>query len=284
MPCSADELQNFIQNFNQTKGSSHSSQEFLKQVILLKDVFATNLVFTGLIQTLGKIGYRTDHELIVFWDTKEQCPLDLDMALGDSIAVDGVCLTVMEILPNGFIAAVSPETVSRTTLSQPNPSPVVNVEASLRVGSKVGGHFVTGHIDGVGYLESSIQTAISWEMSFIVTDSRIARYIVPKGSIAVNGVSLTVADCADTGSWFKVAVIPVTYRETNLKFLCPGSMVNLEGDILGKYVEKFARFSSEDPFRSAPEDREGTSQRDGIFQRGSSVPITPSFLAEHGYG
>ena len=163
------------------------------------------------------------------------------MALGDSIAVDGVCLTVEQMLPGGFIASVSPETLARSTLADCLDGARVNLEASLRVGSKIGGHFVTGHVDGKGYLESSVEVNHAWEMRFQVADPRISRYIVPKGSIAVNGVSLTVADCSDQGDWFTVAVIPVTYADTNLQSLAPGQAVNLEGDVLGKYVERFFR-------------------------------------------
>jgi riboflavin synthase len=141
-------------------------------------------------------------------------------------------------------------------------------EPSLRAGSKLGGHFVTGHIDGVGYLEAAVQTANSWEMSFQVPDARVARYIVPKGSVAVNGVSLTVAECNASGSWFKVAVIPLTYAETNLGNLQPGSRVNLEGDVLGKYVEKLLRLERNGEENSAEE--------------GHST-VTMGFLTEHGY-
>ncbi len=191
-----------------------------------------------------------------------------DLAIGDSVAVDGVCLTVIEILPQGFIAVASPETRDRTTFSRIHGTPV-NLEASLRVGSKLGGHFVTGHIDGIGYLRDAIQTATSWEMTFTTDDPRVARYLIPKGSIAVNGISLTVADCDPSGSWFMVAVIPHTYAETNLQYLRPGSPVNLEGDILGKYVEKFLRLNASLPPRSDPSTHYES--------------LNASFLAEHGY-
>jgi riboflavin synthase len=188
-----------------------------------------------------------------------------DLACGDSIAVDGVCLTVEKILQWGFVATASPETLRRTTLSQESEQKYVNLEASLRVGSKIGGHFVMGHVDGTGRMQAVEQTASSWEMTFIA-ESAIARYIVPKGSIAVNGISLTVAEYEPEISQFKVAVIPLTYAETNLRYLLPGSLVNLEGDILGKYVEKLLY----------PGKQHTT---DNI----SFDEITPSFLGEHGY-
>ncbi len=171
----------------------------------------------------------------------------------------------MEVLPRGFIAAASPETLGRTTLGQQSDDSFVNLETSLRVGSKLGGHFVMGHIDGIGYLQAKEQTATSWEMSFTTTKA-IARYIVPKGSIAVNGISLTIADYDDARQWFKVAVIPLTYAETNLCYLQPGNAVNLEGDILGKYAAKSLYSGSSDSLT-----RNGNSE------------LSSSFLAENGY-
>ena len=137
----------------------------------------------------------------------------------------------------------------------------VNLEPSLRVGGKVGGHFVMGHVDGIGQLITSEQTASSWEMTFIAPEA-IARYIVPKGSIAINGISLTIAAYKSESSQFTVAVIPLTYSETNLSHLVAGSWVNLEGDILGKYVEKFLT-----PGNNHHQQEE----------------ITTAFLAENGY-
>lgn len=205
-----------------------------------------------------------------------------DLELGDSIAVDGVCLTVTQVLPDGFLAAVSPETLRRTTLGRRSQtlssgtSHQVNLEASLRVGSKLGGHFVTGHIDGVGYLEASVPTATAWEISFHAPDPRVSRYIVPKGSIAVNGISLTVAECDPSGSHFRVAVIPLTYAETNLGSLKPGDPVNLEGDVLGKYVEKFLRLGAGP--QSAP-----VADLEEMLSTEGNPGVTPEFLAEHGY-
>ncbi len=231
-------------------------------------------MFTGLVTTIGTLQLLSEQQVRVSCGVAD---LLADMAIGDSVAVDGVCLTVTELLPDGFVAAISPETISRTILRWSGGSWSVNLEPSLRVGSKLGGHFVTGHIDGVGYLEASVQTANAWEMSFQVPDSRVSRYIVPKGSIAVNGVSLTVAECNATGSWFKVAVIPHTYAETNLHDLQPGSPVNLEGDVLGKYVEKFLRLNGS----VEQTDTEAVDEFETTYPM--SDFITPSFLAEHGY-
>jgi riboflavin synthase len=168
------------------------------------------------------------------------------LELGDSVAVDGVCLTAEKIVSGGFVASVSPETLQRSTLEQASQSSAyVNIESSLRAGGKIGGHFVSGHVDGIGSLVKSVTTQNAWELTFSAPSGMmeqwqryLSRFLVSKGSIAVNGISLTIADCDHQGSWFKVAVIPVTYGETNLNYLKIGDWVNLEGDILGKYVEK----------------------------------------------
>jgi riboflavin synthase len=224
-------------------------------------------MFTGLIQGLGQLQPAGGDRLQITCQPATSGSIVPQLELGDSVAVDGVCLTVVEILPQGFMAVVSPETRDRSTLTHPD-STYVNLETSLRVGSKLGGHFVTGHVDGMGYLESSTQTATSWEMTFTTPAAQVARYILPKGSIAINGISLTVADCNPAGSWFKVAVIPHTYQETNLQYLQPGSPVNLEGDILGKYVEKFLRVGS---------------TPSSIDRSIALEELSPAFLSEHGY-
>ena len=192
-------------------------------------------MFTGLVQALGTVRALGNDTYQINCVSADKDVILHDLAIGDSVAVDGVCLTVMEVLPQGFTAAASPETLRRTTLEQQIGDGFVNLETSLRVGSKLGGHFVMGHVDGIGSLQEVEQTATSWEMSFTTTDA-IARYIVPKGSITVNGVSLTIAEYNPELNKFKVAVIPLTYADTNLRYLRPGSKVNLEADILGKYV------------------------------------------------
>ncbi|MFW9259914.1 riboflavin synthase [Nostoc sp. CALU 546] len=225
-------------------------------------------MFTGLIQALGKMEPLGGDSWQITCVSQSCEVIMQDLAYGDSVAVDGVCLTVEKVLKDGFIATASPETLRRTTLGgEQTQQRYVNLEASLRVGGKVGGHFVMGHVDGIGRLLVAEQTASSWEMSFIASDA-IARYIVSKGSIAVNGISLTVSAYEPELSQFKVAVIPLTYAETNLRYLVPGSLVNLEGDILGKYVEKFL-YSGNPNTRATDET--------------SIDSITPAFLAEHGY-
>jgi riboflavin synthase len=227
-------------------------------------------VFTGLVQSLGKIkSLDNDRFALTIVSTNAQSILD-DLKIGDSVATDGVCLTVEEILPDGFVATASPETLHRTNLGQRiQKAHYVNIETSLRVGSKIGGHFVTGHVDGVGCLMESVSTERAWEMTFSSPPSmseqwqNIAPYLVSKGSIAVNGISLTVANCGEEGGWFKVSVIPHTYNQTNLCYLKTGDLVNIESDILGKYVDRLlsVRLS-------------GTN---------NSENISLEFLAEHGY-
>ncbi len=212
-------------------------------------------MFTGLIQALGKIDRYSNGKMTI------ACPEILTkVAIGDSVAVNGVCLTVAEIVSRGFVADVSPETLSRSNLGQGSLSPV-NLELALAVGDRLGGHFVTGHIDGVGSLCESTIVGGSWEMSFSAP-IQLARYIISKGSISVNGISLTVAQCNSIGTWFSTAVIPHTYESTNLKYLQMGSSVNLEADMLGKYVEKFMG---------------GNNSQD------SHTGITSDFLTEHGW-
>jgi riboflavin synthase len=228
-------------------------------------------VFTGLIQTLGTLQpLEADRFAVTCRKDSSEVILE-DLAIGDSVAVDGICLTVEEFLTHGFVATASDETLYRTTLgNREQAAPYVNLETSLRVGSKLGGHFVSGHIDGIGCLQESRQTPNSWEMCFTAPTGsterwyrQVARYLVAKGSIAVNGVSLTIAECDPEGGWFRTAVIPHTYAQTNLSHLQIGNWVNLESDILGKYVDKLLghRVSGSDRFDE----------------------ISPAFLAEHGY-
>ena len=236
-------------------------------------------MFTGLIQSLGKLKSLGNDYFQISCTSSNSYQILQDLAIGDSVAVDGICLTVVEVLPQGFVAIASPETLRRSTLGA-FPDAWVNLETSLRAGSKLGGHFVTGHVDSIGALAASVQTANSWEMRFEAPSAahsawqrQIAPYIVPKGSIAVNGISLTVADCDADGNWFEIAVIPHSFSQTNLSYLQTGSLVNLEADILGKYVAKFLRSGR----GSHPEPWEETPAMNSLGT------ITPGFLAEHGF-
>ncbi|OYQ62122.1 riboflavin synthase [Pseudanabaena sp. SR411] len=215
-------------------------------------------MFTGLIQTIGLIEQRDLDRLVI------HCPdLVAKIAIGDSVAVNGVCLTATQVSDTNFVADVSPETLGRTNLGD-RKLKYVNLEMALAVGDRIGGHFVSGHIDGMGKLSDRSLVGNSWELSFEAIPE-VARYIVFKGSITINGISLTVSYCNDSGTNFRVAVIPHTYDNTTLKYLDIGSSVHLEGDLLGKYVEKFLKSIHIAPSNLA-------------------VPvITPEFLTEHGW-
>ncbi len=228
-------------------------------------------MFTGLIEELGTISNNTPGKLLISCQKGVNSPLLTNLEIGDSVAVDGVCLTAETIDSKGFTATASPETLSKTTLgSRIQVAQYVNLETSLKVGGKIGGHFVTGHVDGLGYFREAIATQSSWEIYFGIPpkleaqwQESIAPYLVNKGSIAVNGISLTVAECSINHDWFKVAVIPHSFAETNLACLKSGDLVNIESDILGKYVERLI----------------GHKQA----QKESQSDISLGFLADHGY-
>ncbi|BCX13394.1 MAG: riboflavin synthase subunit alpha [Thermosynechococcus sp.] len=215
-------------------------------------------MFTGIIQAIGVLQQRSESQLVI---TATDAPFLGDVALGDSIAVEGVCLTVETFDATGFTVSVSPETLQRTTLAAKAAAGArVNLEPALRVGDKVGGHFVTGHVDGVGTVLAIAPTGSSWEFTFSAPET-VAAYIIPKGSIAINGISLTIAHCNEKGDEFSIAVIPHTYAETTLQFLRVGDGVNLEADLLGKYARKFLQ-----PQNSS-----------------TAVEIDLAFLQAHGY-
>ncbi len=228
-------------------------------------------MFTGIIQGLGQLNSLSSDQILVHLLPATAQKILPDLELGDSIAVDGVCLTAEEIVSEGFVASVSPETLGRSTLEKARQTTsYVNIESSLRAGGKIGGHFVSGHVDGIGRLVKSVATENAWELTFASPSELteqwrqyLSLYLVSKGSISVNGISLTIADCDAQGSWFKVAVIPLTYAETNLNYLKIGDWVNLESDILGKYVEKLL----------------GYHHQSSSYQE----KISLEFLSEHGY-
>jgi riboflavin synthase len=160
-----------------------------------------------------------------------------DVAIGDSVAVDGCCLTVTTIDDEllGFDAV--PETLRRTTLGERRPGDLVNLEPALRAGDPLGGHLVQGHVDGVGHLRAAEPEQDAVNLTFEAPPA-VLRYVIEKGSITVNGVSLTVTAFDTAG--FSVSVIPHTRAVTNLGALAPGDGVNLEADLFGKYVERLA--------------------------------------------
>jgi riboflavin synthase len=158
-----------------------------------------------------------------------------DAGLGDSVAIDGCCLTVVAIDGDRLSFDAVPETLRRTTLGRLRPGTLVNLEPALRAGDRMGGHVVQGHVDAVGSLASAEPEGDAVNMTFRAPEE-VLRYVIEKGSISVNGVSLTVTAFDDES--FSVSVIPHTRAVTNLGRLAPGDEVNLEADLFGKYVER----------------------------------------------
>jgi len=190
-------------------------------------------MFTGIIQATGKLKKENDSYLIQICDNL------FDINIGDSIAVDGICLTVKEYFNKSFTVDISEETMQKTSLGGKYIlNSIVNLEPALRISDRLGGHIVSGHIDGLGEVVEIQQLTKSWILSLKWKDKKFSKYIIEKGSICVNGISLTIAELKNNGEIFKIAVIPHTWNNTNLKLLSKGQDVNLEADALVKYVEK----------------------------------------------
>jgi riboflavin synthase len=191
-------------------------------------------MFTGIVEGLGKVKRLTMKGADAVLEVDAGISLD-DVSLGDSIAVNGACLTITSKNQQNFQADVSAETISRTTLKSLQTGHKVNLEKSLRVGGFVGGHFVLGHVDTTGRILSQTQKSGSLILAVEMNES-IARYIVEKGSVAIDGISLTVNKLEK--SRFYVNIIPHTAANTTLVMKKEADFVNIETDILGKYVEK----------------------------------------------
>jgi riboflavin synthase len=217
-------------------------------------------MFTGLIQDIGKIqsierkGGGVSLAIVTQLDPEA-------VKIGDSISVDGVCLTVVRVSGRTFTVEVSPETLKRTTLVNATTGQPVNLEMALKLSDPLGGHLVAGHVDGTGEIEEISTEGNSLRYRFRIP-LEIGRYLIEKGSVAVDGISLTVAECHDQE--FSISVIPHTAVRTTLGKKKAGDKVNLENDLIAKYVEKFVRQAG------AP-----TQQ---------STRINAAFLAEHGFG
>ena len=194
-------------------------------------------MFTGIIEELGKVRLveqRGDNARIVI----EARIVTEDTNHGDSIAVNGVCLTALDIKPDSFAADVSHETLLRSTLGSLRAGTPVNLERAVTPATRLGGHIVQGHVDARGEFVSVEDLGESWTVRFAYP-KEIGRYLVFKGSVAVEGISLTIAGLAD--DYFEVAIIPKTWEVTNLSQLKPGDGVNLEVDVIGKYVERLLK-------------------------------------------
>ena len=206
-------------------------------------------MFTGIIEEIGKLKELSNGKIII------NCQKVLeDIKIGDSIAVNGICLTVTAFDSGGFSADVMPETVRRTSLENLKSGDIVNLERALRLGDRFGGHIVSGHIDGVGRIKSMKMEGNAIVVT-VETSNNLLRYIVVKGSAALDGMSLTVVDVSSVD--FSVSLIPHTREVTNFKAKRIGSPVNIETDILAKYVEK--------------------------LMNGKPTTITKEFLIENGF-
>ena len=195
-------------------------------------------MFTGIVQSIGKL--KKEKNLLSI----EIIDHFFDMEIGDSIAVDGICLTVKKIFENKFTVDVSEETLNKTTLGLNfSSNQIVNLEPALRISDRLGGHIVSGHIDGLGIVENIEKLEKSWHLSIKWQNDNYSKYVVNKGSICVNGISLTIAKSENEGEIFTIAIIPHTWHNTNLKNLTIGDYVNLEADALVKYVEKLLLFN-----------------------------------------
>jgi riboflavin synthase len=193
-------------------------------------------MFTGIVAGLGKVQGLTSGRLVV------SPPRELLPPKGGSIAVNGVCLTAAEVGPSWFAADLSPETLARTNLGSLRPGARVNLELPLPADGRFAGHFVLGHVDTVGEIVAIKPEGESHLFTFAV-EPRFDRLLVEKGSVAVDGISLTAFNIRE--GHFDVAVIPHTYRVTNLQDRRPGDLVNIEFDILGKYVAKLLGLKEE---------------------------------------
>jgi riboflavin synthase len=191
-------------------------------------------MFTGIVEDLGTIREVRRGPESARLRIATRLPL-AEVRLGDSIAVDGACLTVVQMAGDLFDVDASVETLARTTLSERRVGDSVHLERALRMGDRLGGHLVTGHIDGVGRVTSRTPHGPSLELTYSAPPE-VLRYIVVKGSIAVDGVSLTVNTRTESG--FGVVLIPHTLVKTHLGDRPPGAPVNLEADLIGKYVER----------------------------------------------
>lgn len=223
-------------------------------------------MFTGIIEEIGEIisvkrDFKT-YKLLISADK-----IFDDLKPGDSVAVNGVCLTASDISANVFTADVMPETISRTALGNLKSGSRVNLERAMLLNGRFGGHIVAGHVDGVGTIIGKKQDSNAVRLT-ISANPRILKYIVEKGSIAVNGVSLTIT-YADNSS-FGVSLIPHTGRETTLLSYNIGTEVNLECDVVGKYIERFINYG----------DSETTDSKDGLMTSGG---IDMEFLSRCGF-
>ena len=196
-------------------------------------------MFTGLIEDVGTIGDLRLQQKSAVLTVKTKLPVR-SMARGASVAVNGACLTVVKKGSKSFTVDVSPETLQRTSLETLTIGSMVNLERPMRLADRLGGHLVTGHVDGVGAV-AAIERQGEFTIVTFDVPAPLGALLVPKGSVAVDGISLTVNVCRKQR--FSVAIIPFTLRHTNLRARRVGDKVNVETDLIGKYVQSFMRQS-----------------------------------------
>lgn len=195
-------------------------------------------MFTGIIEEIGTVQRIESDKIHILAKTVLE-----NTKIGDSIAVNGVCLTVVHITSSSFTADVMPETLNRSSLGKLKNGSSVNLERAMAADGRFGGHIVSGHIDGIGTIQKITKdgNAVRYQ---IAAAKSVMRGIVEKGSIAIDGISLTVA--AVQKDWFEISMIPHTWKETILKDKRVGEIVNLENDIIGKYVERLLSLEQEE--------------------------------------
>lgn len=206
-------------------------------------------MFTGIVEDVGSIGSIEQNGSSLVLQIKAKFASEL--TLGESVAVNGICLTVTKKDDASFCADVTPETFRRTSLSLLSAGSPVNLERAMRADGRFGGHIVSGHIDGTGRLTAIRREDNAYNVFFRV-EKPLFRYIIEKGSVALDGISLTVASVKNEGNYgeFSVAVIPHTWENTALKNKRVGSIINVECDVVGKYIEHFVNIGSSSPTSS----------------------------------
>ncbi len=208
-------------------------------------------MFTGIIEEKGRVKESGRERLII----EAEKVMD-GLKIGDSLAVNGVCLTVIEISPCSLSVEPMPETLKVTNLGSFNPGDKVNLERAMRLGDRLGGHFLSGHIDGLARLLERVKEGNAWLLRFGVSSS-LSKYMIKRGSVAVDGISLTIADLSKDE--FVVSIIPHTFKMTTLGEQGPGYLANIEVDMMAKFVERLMKKSEE-------------------------MGITEEFLRKHGFG